>query len=587
MSDSPEKGEGGQGPGKKSSNGSDKLNELRNILFPERAELDSLQQKLNNPEVLAESVSKILPQAVRMRAGRDDDLTQAMSGTVEKALRASVRKNPRPLADAIFPIIGPAIRKAISTAIAGLMQSFNQTLEHSLSVRGLKWRWEAIRTGKSFAEVVLLHSLLYRVEQIFLIHRESGLLLQHVSVTSSQSPDLVSGMLTAIQDFVRDSFHVGEAETLDTMRVGELSVWVEQGPFAILAAVIRGNAPQDLRSLLQATLEKIHLDKGRSLEDFQGDNSTFESVRPDLEECLQSQYQKAKQKESRTGSILLVSIVAVLLLWAGYFFAQRSRVNQFVNRLNSEPGIVITDVQKRDGKYHLFGLRDPLAMDPAASMQSAGFPPDKIIFTWEPYQAIHPQFLLARANTILKPPSGVSMELIDGVLVAKGKAPHSWIRESRSLARAISGITGFNDEHLIELEAEEMYALKKETEGKVLRFMVGTPDLVSGQEQELDTIASLLARLIEKGEQLGKEVRIEVAGHTDTTGDETGNRELSQERADAVTYLLNERGISPGSFQTIGKASDAPLRPEKNEEDRGWNRSVTFHLNWSDQQDDR
>ncbi|MCI0606311.1 OmpA family protein [bacterium] len=583
MSDSPEKGEGTD----KKSNGSDKLNELRNILFPERAELDSLQEKLNNPEVLADSVSKILPQAVRMRAGRDEDLTQAISGTVEKALRASVRKNPRPLADAIFPIIGPAIRKAISSAIAGLIQSFNQTLEHSLSVRGLQWRWEAIRTGKPFAEVVLLHSLLYRVEQVFLIHRESGLLLQHVSSTSSQSPDLISGMLTAIQDFVKDSFQLGEAETLETMRVGELSVWVEQGPYAILAAVIRGNAPQDLRSILQATLEKIHLEKARALEKFQGDTTTFESIRPELEECLLSQYKKAKQKQSRPGSILLAIIVLGLLLWAAYLIWEKYRVNQFVNRLNNEPGIVITTVEKQGGKYNIQGLRDPLAMDPAASIAFSGLRSDKLVFTWEPYQAIHPQFLLMRANAALNPPDTVTLELDKTVLVARGKAPHRWITESKSLARAITGISGFNDEQLIELEAEEMYTLKKQAEEKVLRFVVGTADLVPGQEQELDAIAFLLARLIAKGDEMGKQVRIEVAGHTDTTGNETGNRELSQARADAVTYLLNESGISPQSFQTIGKASDAPLRPEANEEDREWNRSVTFHLNWSDLKDDR
>jgi outer membrane protein OmpA-like peptidoglycan-associated protein len=585
MSDSPQKGEGAHR--KKSGNGSDQLNELRNILFPERAELDSLQEKLNNPEVLAESVSKILPQAVRMRAGRDEDLTQAMSGTVEKALRASVRRNPRPLADAIFPIIGPAIRKAISTAIAGLIQSFNQTLEHSLSLRGLKWRWEAIRTGKPFAEVVLLHSLLYRVEQVFLIQRESGLLLQHVSVTTAQSPELISSMLTAIQDFVRDSFHVEEVETLETMQVGELSVWVEQGPFAILAAVIRGNAPQDLRATLQATLEKIHLEKGRALENFQGDTSTFESIRPELEDCLQSQYQKAKQKRSHTGSIVLVAIVAALLIWATYIFAEKYRVNRFVSRLNNEPGIVITGVQKDDGKFHLYGLRDPLAIDPAASLGSSGLDSNKIVFVWEPYQAIHPKFLLARAQAILNPPSTVTLEVNDGILAAKGKAPHAWIAESKSLARAISGITGFNDEQLIELEAEEMYVLKTQIEQKVLRFVVRTTDLVPGQEKELDAITSLLSRLIAKGEELGKEVRIEVAGHTDTTGNEIGNRELSQGRADAVTSVLTESGISPKSFQTIGKASDAPLRPERNEEDREWNRSVTFHLGWSDQQDDR
>jgi outer membrane protein OmpA-like peptidoglycan-associated protein len=255
--------------------------------------------------------------------------------------------------------------------------------------------------------------------------------------------------------------------------------------------------------------------------------------------------------------------------------------------LNNEPGIVITDVQKEHGKFHLYGLRDPLAADPAATIASSGLDSNKIVFIWEPYQAIHPQFLLARAKTILNPPPTATLELNNGILLAKGKASHAWIAESKSLARAISGITGFNDEQLIELEAEEMYALKTEIEQKVLRFMVGKIDFAPGQEEELDKITSLLSHLIASGEKLGKEVRIEVAGHTDTTGDETGNRELSQGRADAVTSLLTESGIPSGSFQTIGKASDAPLRPERNEEDRQWNRSVTFHLNWSDRQDDR
>ncbi len=247
----------------KPSNGSE-LNELRNILFPERAEFNSLQEKFDNPELLAENVSRILPDAVRLRSSRDEDLTRALSPAVEKSLRMSVQRNPRPIVDAIFPIMGPAIRRAISAAITGLIQSLNQTLEYSLSIRGLKWRWEAIRTGKPFAEIVLLHSLLYRVEQVFFIHRESGLLLQHVSAIPSQSADLISGMLTAIQDFVRDSFQVRETETLETMTVGDLNVWIEQSPHAILAAVIRGNAPQELRATFQSTLEQIHLAEKQS-----------------------------------------------------------------------------------------------------------------------------------------------------------------------------------------------------------------------------------------------------------------------------------------------------------------------------------
>jgi OOP family OmpA-OmpF porin len=58
----------------------------------------------------------------------------------------------------------------------------------------------ALRTGTSFAEVVLLNTLLYRVEQVFLIERESGLLLQHVrsAAVRTEDADMVAGMLTAI-----------------------------------------------------------------------------------------------------------------------------------------------------------------------------------------------------------------------------------------------------------------------------------------------------------------------------------------------------------------------------------------------------
>ena len=106
------------------------------------------------------------------------------------------QKNPQPLADAIFPIMGPAIRKAISTALSGMVQNFNQTLTHSMSAQGLSWRWEALRTGRSFSEVVLVRTLLFRVEQVFLIHKETGLLLCQVSAPNAamQDADMVSGM---------------------------------------------------------------------------------------------------------------------------------------------------------------------------------------------------------------------------------------------------------------------------------------------------------------------------------------------------------------------------------------------------------
>jgi len=153
--------------------------------------------------------------AVKKKDG-ERALAKALSPTIQETLRESVRKDPHVLADALFPMMGPAIRKSITETLRAMLESFNAALEHSLSAQGIKWRIEAFRTGKSFGEIVLMHSLLYRVEQVFLIHRQTGLVLSHVVATSvsTQDPSMVAGMLSAIQQFVRDSFDSKNEETL-------------------------------------------------------------------------------------------------------------------------------------------------------------------------------------------------------------------------------------------------------------------------------------------------------------------------------------------------------------------------------------
>jgi hypothetical protein len=271
--------------------------ELRALIVgPEQRQLRTLQTRLDDPATQARDVSRVLPTAMLLRKD-DPQMTRALAPTVEEAITASVRRNPRPLADALFPIFGPAIRKAIAASLSGMLESLNQTLEHSLSWRAVQWRITALRTGRSFAEVVLLNTLLYRVEQVFLIARDSGLLLQHVksSAVTGSDADMVSGMLTAIRDFARDSFSVSEHEGLDALTVGDLSVWIEQGPHAIVAAVVRGNAPPELRVRLQEAVEHVHARMGDTLAEFSGDAEPFEVVRPTLEGLLESEFRREKR----------------------------------------------------------------------------------------------------------------------------------------------------------------------------------------------------------------------------------------------------------------------------------------------------
>ena len=164
-------------------------------------------------------------------------------------LRESVRKDPNALAAALFPVMGPAIRRSILETLRSFLDSFNQVLDQSLSWQGMKWRLEAIRTGRSFTEVALLTAWSSASSRFFSSTKKQACRLptRLPLLLRLQDPSLVSGMLSAIQDFVRDSFHTGQGQAVNRMNVGDLDVWVENGPYAILAAVIRGVAPRSVR----------------------------------------------------------------------------------------------------------------------------------------------------------------------------------------------------------------------------------------------------------------------------------------------------------------------------------------------------
>jgi hypothetical protein len=470
------------------------LEELRRLLLePEQLQLSNILERLNNPRVRAREISRPLPEAIRLRNAQDDALSDALSPTIVKAFHTSIKKDPRPVAEAISPLMGPAIRRAISVALSSMVQSFDQVLKHSLTSQGLKWRWEAIRTGKSFAEVVLRHTLLFRVEQVFLIHKQTGLLLQHVAADPSltHDADIISGMLTAIQvaigNFARDSFGSGGEEQIDTLDMGEREIWFESGQHAVLAVVVNGEAPETLRGdYFAPTLEAIHAEQREDFNVFKGDPAPFENSRRYLEDCLQSQYQghtgPSEFKVPAYIWLLLAAIVLALGAW-GYFAVRSNwRWSAYLERLKSEPGVVITETGTQGGKRFVAGLRDPLAADPEAILRNeTPIDPSAVTSRWEPFQALDARLVLTRAQKILGPPSTVELKFDQGTLSASGAAPHDWIAETRLIARTMPGIIAFDEQTLVDEGLREPETLRQRIQQQVIRFVMGGVQIAPGQ----------------------------------------------------------------------------------------------------------
>ena len=556
------------------------LAELRQLLLaPEQQQIANILERLNNPRVRAREMSRTLTESVRLRTARDESLTEALAPTVVTAFHGSVRKNPKPIADAIAPLMGPAIRRYISMMLNGMVQSFDQALKYSLSWQGAKWRLEAARTGKPFAEVVMLHTLVYRVEQVFLIHKPSGVKLHHVSAESvrAQDADIVSGMMTAIQEaiksFARDSFGSAQDETIDTLDLGDREVWFEAGPHAVLAVLIRGKAPETLRGeYFVPALEAIHVEMGETLQSFDGDDAPFELVRPHLESCLLFRYEgQADEAGFKVPSyvwLLAALLASALAAWAFFAWRDQRRWNAYIETLRQTPGIVLTEEGSRGGKRYVAGLRDSLAARPADLLAEHNLKPENVdLQNWRPYQAFDREFVLRRAQQLLSPPVGVSLNINNDVLTATGAAPAAWIADARRFALAIPGVATFDERALIGEEARRI-------EGRVIRFIAGTAQPVAGQEAELQSLVNDARRLA----QADAGARIEIIGHTDTEGSETTNQRLSENRASRILSLLAAKGIRNNVLSARGVASSEPVRAEASRADKQFNRSVSFKV---------
>ena len=181
----------------------ERLREL--LLGEERRALDAARARIAELERTQDNLSQRLPGALEALADEASTtrVANALAAPVSQALGAAVQRNRQSLIDVLFPIIGPLIRKSIAEALRNLVADLNGAIESSFTLRGLKWRVEAWRAGVPYAQVVLKHRLAYAIDHVFLIERDSGLVLHHEAAPGlpELDKDAIAGMLTALGDF--------------------------------------------------------------------------------------------------------------------------------------------------------------------------------------------------------------------------------------------------------------------------------------------------------------------------------------------------------------------------------------------------
>ena len=165
-------------------------------------------------------------------------------------------------------------------------------------------------------------------------------------------------------------------------------------------------------------------------------------------------------------------------------------------------------------------------------------------------------------------------------LAASGCASHKFVRENLAVVDARVDQTDANVTQVAGTAGEALNranAAHKLAEGKFLyelvlsddsvKFPVNADELSPEAEQRLAELAQRL-----KGEN--RNVYLEIQGHTDARGDDRYNRQLGEQRAEAVRRTLSQQGIALNRMATISYGEASPVAPNDTAEGRAQNRRV-------------
>ena len=253
----------------------DGLEALRAILldgYQERVadlerELDEVEHRITDEEALLATVTPVLGDAIRRR----------------------IRDARQEMIEALYPIIGQLVVRAVSEAIRDLARKIDAQVRTSFTPQVLWWRLRARIGGASSGELALRQALPFQVAQVFLVHRETGLLLRHVCAEAepAEDSDLIGSMLSAIRDFAEDAFGRGEQADLDVIEYGDRRILIEAGEHAYLAVVVDGVEPPGFRAEMRECIIEIGNRHAATLRDYDGDPTLLSSTEDSLRSLME------------------------------------------------------------------------------------------------------------------------------------------------------------------------------------------------------------------------------------------------------------------------------------------------------------
>ena len=119
-----------------------------------------------------------------------------------------------------------------------------------------------------------------------------GILIKHETrrLRPDVDTDILSGMLTAVQQFVKDALRGDDYADLNEMTVGHMHILIGRGKWLVLAARIEGDGSGSWTARIERCIKDMEDHHWDQLEDWDGDMSLARVLTPYIKKLIQGGY---------------------------------------------------------------------------------------------------------------------------------------------------------------------------------------------------------------------------------------------------------------------------------------------------------
>lgn len=218
----------------------------------------------------------------------------AFQGILTSTIKEQIASNKEVMVDALYPILGGMISKYVSSAIYELMESINAKINQGLSLQHVKRKIKSKVTGVSETELLLEESSEANVSSLFVIHKESGMLISeaHQSDKWIDDPHLIASMASAIKDFINDWIQSKDQhEEVQLLSYGNSTLYIESAGSVYLIAFMDAEPDREKRAEINRFFASLVQRYLPFFQTFDGDDSRPEvqALAHDLNAYLQNQ----------------------------------------------------------------------------------------------------------------------------------------------------------------------------------------------------------------------------------------------------------------------------------------------------------